>query len=113
MITIKDVKDSISHFSGDDQLKIEQWIDEFENASMLLQLNDLQKVIYARKLLRGSAKQLMALQKGITTRKAARKRLLCEFETKYNSAMVHSQLIKRKRRNAIKAFYTDPTALRN
>lgn len=97
MITIKDVEDSISHFSGDDQLKIEQWIDEFEDASMLLQWSDLQKVIYARKLLRVSAKQFMALQKGITTWKAMRKRLLCEFETKYNSAMVHSQLIKRKR----------------
>lgn len=76
MITIRDVEDSISRFSGDNQVKIERWIDEFEDTSELLQWSDLQKVIYAKKLLTGSARQFMSLQKGITTWKLMKKRLL-------------------------------------
>lgn len=87
----------MSHLSGDDQVKVERWINEFEDTSELLGWSDLQKVIYGKKLLRGSAKQYMSLQKGITMWKAIKKRLLNEFQTKYNSATVYAQLIKRKR----------------
>jgi len=97
VITIKDVEGSVSHFSGDDQMRIERWIDEFEDMSELLQWDNLQKIVYAKKLLRGSAKQFMSLQKGITTWRSMKKRLLNEFETKHNSAIVHAQLNKRKR----------------
>lgn len=59
-ITIRDIEGSMSHFSGDDQTKVERWIDKFEDTSELLGWNDLQKVIYAKKLLCGSAKQFIA-----------------------------------------------------
>lgn len=98
MITIRDVESSISHFSGDDKTRVEQWIDEFEDTSELLQWNELQKVIYTKKLLRGSAKQFVSLQKGKTTWKSMKKRILNEFQTKYNIAIMHAELAKRKRR---------------
>ncbi|XP_043279405.1 uncharacterized protein K02A2.6-like [Venturia canescens] len=97
LFTIKDVEGSISHFSGDNELQIERWIDEFEDMAMLLQWSDLQKVIYAKRLLKGSAKQYIALKKGLTTWKLVKRRLIKEFETKMNSAWVHAQLSKRKR----------------
>lgn len=98
MITIKDVEDSMTHFSGDDQMKIEKWIEEFEDTSKLLQWHDLQKIINAKKLLKGSAKLFISLQKGLTTWKSMKKCLLNEFYSPPNSAIVHTQLIKRKRR---------------
>lgn len=98
LFTIKDVEGSISHFSGDDKTQVEQWIEEFEEVSELLKWNELQKVIYAEKLLRGSAKQYIALQKGINKLwSVMKRRMLRKFETKLNSALIHSQLIKRKR----------------
>lgn len=97
LFTIKDVEESVSHFSGDDKMQVEKWIEEFEEVSELLKWNELQKVIYAKKLLRGSAKIYMALQKGIKTWAIMKRRMRCEFETKLNSALIHLQLMKRKR----------------
>jgi len=37
VITIKDIEGTVSHFSGDDQMRVERWIDEFEDMSELLQ----------------------------------------------------------------------------
>ena len=34
--TIKDVEDSLAHFSGDDKLRIDHWINYFEDTSALL-----------------------------------------------------------------------------
>lgn len=39
----------------------------------------------------------MALQKGIKTWAIMKRRMQCEFETKLNNALIHSQLMKRKR----------------
>lgn len=97
LFTIKDVEGSISHFSGDDKTQVEQWIEEFEEVSELLKWNELQKVIYAKKLFRGSTKQYIVLQKGINKWSVMKRRMLREFETKLNSALIYSQLIKRKR----------------
>lgn len=62
--TIKDVEGSIPVFTGDDKTTIRNWIEEFEDTSALLRWNDLQKVIYGKKMLRGSARQFVALQRG-------------------------------------------------
>lgn len=80
LVTIKDVEGSISHFSRDDKMQVEKWIEEFEEVSELLEWNELQKVIYAKKLLRESAKQYMALQKGIKTWDVMKRRMRREFE---------------------------------
>ena len=63
----------------------------------LLEWNDLQKLIYAKRLLRGSAKQFVATERGIVTWKDLRKRLKNEFKTRVNSAQIHSRLHNRKR----------------
>lgn len=61
-------------------MQVEKWIEEFEEVSELLEWTELQKVIYAKKLLRGSAKQYMALQKGIKTWDVMKQRMRREFE---------------------------------
>lgn len=99
LFTIKDVEGSISNFSGGDKLPVEKWLEEFENASISLGWSDVQKVIYAKRLLGGSVKQYIALQKGFTTWKKMKRLLAREFKTKINSATIHAQLAKRKRLN--------------
>ncbi|KAK7873768.1 hypothetical protein R5R35_005765 [Gryllus longicercus] len=94
--TIRDVENSLTEFSGDDKIQVEQWLNEFEDISNLLEWHDLQKIIYAKRMLKGSAKKFM-LTKKISTWKKFKKDLTKEFTTKLSSATVHSQLRKRKR----------------
>lgn len=65
--TIKDVEGSLTYFSGDDKLPIEKWISEFEDMSALLRWDDLQKLIYGKRMLTGLAKQFISCEKRITS----------------------------------------------
>ncbi|KOC61196.1 hypothetical protein WH47_07095 [Habropoda laboriosa] len=95
--TIRDVEESISHFYGDDKLDITKWIEEFEDTSQLLGWDNLQKLIYAKRLLTGSAKQFVSFQRDIKSWSRLKRCLMREFKTKINSATIHRQLINRKR----------------
>ncbi|XP_078051386.1 uncharacterized protein LOC144477531, partial [Augochlora pura] len=96
--TIKDVDESLAYFTGDDRLPIEKWIADFEELSTLLEWNDVQMLLYGKRMLKGSAKQFVTYETGLTSWKILKKRLKHEFETEVNSAIVHAQLAKRKRR---------------
>jgi len=50
------VKDSIDTFSGDNGKNVKQWIEDFNETARLCGWNDVQKTIYAKRLLRGSAR---------------------------------------------------------
>lgn len=78
-------------------MTIHNWIEEFEDTSVLLQWSDLQKVIYGKKMLRRSAKQFIALHRGLVSWSALKSCLIKEFEVEVNSATIHTQLQKRKR----------------
>lgn len=65
LFSIKYVMNSIAYFTGDDKLSVEKWLDDFENLSSLLEWNELQKVIYGKKMLRGSAKRFITYEKSI------------------------------------------------
>lgn len=99
MFTIKDVEDSIAHFSGDNELSIEKWTTDFEDLAALLKWDDLQKLIYAKRLMQGSAKQFITYEKNVISWDVLKRRLKREFKTKINSASIHAQLARRKRRN--------------
>lgn len=65
LFSIKYVMNSIVYFTGDDKLSVEKWLDDFENLSSLLEWNELQKVIYGKRMLRGSAKRFITYEKSI------------------------------------------------
>lgn len=96
--TMKDVEGSLTHFSGDDKLPVEKWIDEFEDMSALLKWGDLQKLVYGKRMLTGSAKKFVFFEKRVTSWDTLKRRLIREFSVKLNSADVHSQLFKRRLR---------------
>ncbi|KYN12093.1 hypothetical protein ALC57_15747, partial [Trachymyrmex cornetzi] len=90
--TFKDVEESIDTFSGDDGKNVKLWIKEFEELAKLCKWNTVQKTIYAKRLLRGSASDATSrvpdssnsiLKDTRATREPIRNRLelrvLCEY----------------------------------
>lgn len=82
-------------FSGDDDLPIDKWVEEFEEMGALLNCTEMQKLIYGKRLLKGSAKQFVSFERGITSWMELKRRLTREFKIEVNNAIVHSQLVKR------------------
>jgi len=80
--TIKDVEGSLTYFTGDDKLPIEKWIAEFEDVSDLLQWNELQMLIYGKRMLKGSAKRFISFEKNVTSWSVLKRKLKKEFKVK-------------------------------
>lgn len=55
-MTFKDIEDSFKKFNGDDKYPITAWIQDFEEAAELFQWSELQKLVFAKKSLRGLAR---------------------------------------------------------
>ncbi|KMQ88846.1 hypothetical protein RF55_11594 [Lasius niger] len=89
LLTFKDVEDSIDTFSGDDGKDVKQWIKDFDETASLCQWNDVQKTIYGKKLLRGSAKLFVKYETQGRTWKDIKAALKHEFSQKINSHDVH------------------------
>lgn len=97
-LTFRDVEDSIRPFDGKDDYPVRTWIEDFEEVAEVTGWNDLQKLIFAKKSLKGLAKLYVQSQKGIKTWYILKKRLLKEFEVKVSSAQIHKILMTRKKR---------------
>lgn len=52
----RDVEDSIRSFDGSDSYPVERWIAEFEDTATLYNWTEMEKVIFAKKSLKGFAK---------------------------------------------------------
>lgn len=98
LLTFKDVEDSIDTFSGDDDKNIKQGIKDFDETATLCQWNDVQKTIYAKKLLRGSAKLFVKYETRGKTWKDMKSALKHEFAQKVDSHDIHFQLQRRKKK---------------
>lgn len=97
LLIFKDVEDSIDTFSGDDGTNIKQWIKDFDETASLCRWNDIQKAIYARRLLRGSAKLFVKHDVREKTWKDMKTALKREFAEKIDD--VHLQLQRRRKKS--------------
>lgn len=61
----EDIESTIRPFDGSDV--VESWIDDFEDAAKLFGWSPLQKVIFAKRTLKGLAKLLVQSERGLTT----------------------------------------------
>lgn len=97
-LTFKDVEDALETFSGEGTQNFQRWLTNFEETAMLCEWTDMQKVIYAKKLLRGSAKLFVKFESTSSSWKKLKKSLSDEFSTTTNSKQVHRQLclVKKK-----------------
>lgn len=96
-LTFRDVEDSIRPFDGKEGYPVGKWIEDFEEIAELMGWNELQKLIFAKKSLRGIAKLFVQAEKGIKTWNMLKKLLKDEFEMKVSSAEIHRTLMRRKK----------------
>lgn len=92
------MEESIDNFSGDDGKNVKLWIKEFENLAKLCEWNAMQKIIYAKKLLRGSAHLFVKSDDCGKTWKTMKAALKSEFAPKVDSRAVHIELQRRKKK---------------
>lgn len=98
MLTYRDVEDALETFSGDDSQKFERWITQFEETAHLCSWTNVQKVIYAKRLLRGSAKLFANYECSAKSWTKFRNSLKEEFSAVTNTKMVHQQLSQIKKK---------------
>jgi len=96
--TFKDVEESVDTFSGDDGKDIKSWIKEFEDLAKLCEWNTMQKTIYAKRLLRGSARLFVKSDGCGKTWKSIKAALKTEFMLKVDSRAVHKELQRRRKK---------------
>ncbi|KAK2577888.1 hypothetical protein KPH14_012916 [Odynerus spinipes] len=97
--TFKDVGDTLNTFSGDNKKCVRRWIQDFEDVAELCQWSDIQKTIYARSLLRGSARVYVNYERCTKTWSKLKRSLISEFEERVNSHDVHKRLCTRRKKN--------------
>lgn len=98
MFSFRDIEGSLNTFSGSDNFHVEYFIKEFEQQARMLRWNDEQKVVYAKRLLRGHAKMLVRTV-FVATWDDLREELLNEFGRKLSSNEVHQLLRSTKKNN--------------
>lgn len=94
-IHFKDVEGSIPTFSGDDNFTIKRWMELFEESAETLNWDERMQLIFAKKLMTGTAK-LFIRTASFKTWKDLKSALLSEFSTKDTKADIHDKLRTRK-----------------
>uniref|UniRef100_A0A6P7GGN0 Uncharacterized protein LOC114336875 n=1 Tax=Diabrotica virgifera virgifera TaxID=50390 RepID=A0A6P7GGN0_DIAVI len=95
-LTFRDVEESIRTFDGKDEYPVRKWIQDFEEVAEIIGWNDLQKLIFGKKLLPGLAKLFVQSERGIKTWSELKKKLIAEFEESIRSAEIHKMLMNRR-----------------
>jgi len=98
-LTFKDVEDSLGMFSGDGTQNVRRWLTLFEETAEMCRWTDAQKVIYAKRQLRGSAKLFANFECHIQTWRDLKNALTEEFGKTMNSRQVHKELSAVKKRS--------------
>lgn len=99
VLTFKDVEDALETFSGDGSENIHRWFVMFEETAEMCDWSETQKVIYCKRLLKGSAKLFVNFECHAKTWTKLRKELVKEFSNTVNSKQVHDQLSKVKKKH--------------
>ncbi|XP_060804305.1 uncharacterized protein LOC132902567 [Amyelois transitella] len=95
-ISFRDIEQSMTTFSGDDTYPISTWFDEFEDVAQLMDWSETEKLIYAKRLLTGTAKLFLRSLGSVRDYKNLKQQLDEEFGAKLNSAAIHKKLSSRK-----------------
>ncbi|GBO29068.1 hypothetical protein AVEN_86482-1 [Araneus ventricosus] len=95
-INYSDIESTISKFNAESHENIANWLDHFENISQLFSLPDLQKFIFAKRSLGGTAALFVKTEPQIDSWQKLKQAWIDEFSFEINSAHLHELLSKRK-----------------
>lgn len=94
-LKFEDIENSFKKFDG--KSNISQWIIQFQEQSEAFGFTELEKLIYAKKLMSGDAALWLKFESQATTYNALLEELRHEFGQIQNSAFIHEQLRQRKK----------------
>lgn len=94
-----DIESVFKRFDGKELTSIAIWIKQFNDQSTMLQLNELEKFIFARKLMDGRAKLFTEYESTATTYDEFTTELMEEFSDETNSALIHEIMRKRRKKS--------------
>ncbi|GBN24637.1 Transposon Ty3-G Gag-Pol polyprotein [Araneus ventricosus] len=100
VINYSDIESAISKFNAESHENIANWLDHFENISQLFSLSDLQKFIFAKRSLGGTAALFVRTEPQINSWQKLKQALIDEFSFEINSAHLHELLSKRKMKDS-------------
>ncbi|XP_028030793.1 transferrin-like [Bombyx mandarina] len=95
-ISFCELEKSMTAFSGDDAYGVDTFIKDFEDIANLMQWTGIEKLIYAKRLLKGTAKLFLRSLTGTTTWELLKTGLKEEFGLHLNSAAIHKTISNRK-----------------
>jgi len=98
-LRLMDVKHLIDTFNGENGANVIWWIEDFEGIARLCGWNEIQKTIYAKKLLRGSARLFVKYEMRGKLWKDIKFALKQEFFHNVNFYNVQKELQARKKRS--------------
>lgn len=98
--TFKDVEESLDFFDGDENQDIVEWLTEYEEQASVFEWDDEEKLVYARRLLKGSAKLFVKNDLRPKTWYDLKRGLKREFAEEINTMKVHQKLSRTKKRNS-------------
>lgn len=95
--TFKDVDDALEKFSGESERNIETWLLMFEAIATTCKWNDVQKYLYARKLLIGAAKLAIEGDDTLVDYALLKAKLQNDFKEKLTLVELHEKMTNRKK----------------
>lgn len=93
-----DIIKSFKKFKGDYHNNISSWLNHFNEQSQIFSLSPLEKFVFAKRLMVGTAKNFVEYESKATTFHQLAAELLEEFGKSVNSALVHQKLQERKKK---------------
>ncbi|GBM77993.1 Retrovirus-related Pol polyprotein from transposon 297 [Araneus ventricosus] len=100
VINYSDIESAISKLNAESHENITNWLDHFENIFQLFSLSDLQKFIFAKRSLGGTAALFVRTEPQINSWQKLKQALIDEFSFEINSAHLLELLSKRKMRDS-------------
>jgi hypothetical protein len=88
-----EIVESMCTFSGDDDVSLESWLSKFEEMSDLHDWTDAQRIMYAKRLLRGSAKSFIEYET-YTSWENMKEMLTMQFEETVDVYGMHKELLE-------------------
>ena len=98
-LKLDDIIASFKPFKGDGHSNIDKWLLHFEEQCCIFNLSEMQKFIFAKRVLKGVAKSFVDHESSAVTWRELKNELRREFNQPVNSVLVHQKLAQRKKKS--------------
>lgn len=94
--SFRDIEESMNSFAGKGAYTVKRWINEIEQSAIVFNWSELQRLVYAKKLLKGTARNFLRTIEA-NTWEELKEQLCDEFDESVCEADVHKTLSETKK----------------